>query len=223
MSSSLPSIPLCIADEATFWPWRRWPEFANWKDKAHTVVVVPITGIADWGLGPLDAEETVLLSVMKGASEGRRAGLPLLVLPPVRFTLGPEPGCAFTLDPDEAAGLLEEVVGSVAAAGFTKVLLLNSNPWTEELCKAVGRDMRISRGLQMFSVHLSSLGLDFNPARGGERKGLRAVLAHLSGETNPEGARILADTTRRLASLLAEMSDKAPLPHNGALPMKTWP
>ena len=54
--------PLCIADDATFWPWRRWPEFSRWEDPAKTTVIVPLAGMADWGLGhPLDAEETILM------------------------------------------------------------------------------------------------------------------------------------------------------------------
>ena len=66
--------PLCIADDATFWAWRRWPEFARWPDQASTLVVVPLAGLADWGLGhPLDAEETVLLSVLQAASALRVA------------------------------------------------------------------------------------------------------------------------------------------------------
>lgn len=228
MNDALPSLQLCIADEATFWPWRRWPELANWPDKARTLVVVPIAGLADWGLGEaLDAEETVLMSVLREASVGRRKGLSLLVLPPVRFTLGPDPASAFALDPDVACDLLEEVVGSVAAAGFTKVLLLNSNPWTEELCKAVGRDLRIARRLQMFSVHLSALGLDFHPTRGGERAALRSVLSGLAGDPGSpaagQGRAALARVAARLASLFAEMVDKAPLAHGGELPVKTWP
>jgi creatinine amidohydrolase len=244
----LPEPSLCVADDATFWPWRSWPDFAQWPGKDRTVVVIPLAGLADWGLGePLDAEETVLMNVLREASLGRPADLSLLVLPPVRFVLGPEPGCAFAVDPDVACGLLEEVIGSVGAAGFRRIVLFNSSPWNEELCKAVGRDMRIARGLQMFCIPLSGLGLDFHPVRGGDRAKLKAVLAALSADSADgvhapapasvqplaqgsgagpgadSGRAILAATAARLAAILVEVRDQPPLAHGGALPPVTFP
>ncbi len=41
---------LCIADDATFWPWLTWTEFA-WltpAEKAGRTVIIPIAGFADW-------------------------------------------------------------------------------------------------------------------------------------------------------------------------------
>ena len=225
MKTELPSIELCNADEATFWPWFRWPDFANWPDKARTVVIIPLAGLADWGLSKgMDAEEAVLMAVVKEASVVRDPGVRILVLPPVRFVLGPKPNCAFPVDPDVACDLLEEVAASVQAAGFSKILLFNASPWNEELVKAVGRDLRVGRRLQMFTVHLSSLGLDFNPARGGERTALKAVLAGLAGGAEADkGRAILTDTARRFASMLREMRDHPPLQSGGELPTKTWP
>lgn len=228
VKATLPAIALCHADEATFWPWFRWPDFANWPDKDRTVVIMPIAGFADWGLGyGMDLEETVLMSVVNAASVQRRPGLPLLVLPPVRFVLGPQPGCAFPVDPDVACDLLEEIASSVAAAGFSRILLFNASPWNEELCKAVGRDLRINRKLQMFCVHLSSLGMDFNPARGGDRAKLKSVVAALLGDpaaaTAAQGREWLAQAAARFAGLLGEMRDRPPLAHGGDLPTLTWP
>ena len=227
MTDSLPDIQLCIADEATFWPWRRWPEFASWPDKARTVVVVPIAGFADHGLCPgLDAEEMVLLSVLKEASKLRAPELGILVLPPIRFAIGPKPYCAFALEPDAACDLVEEVVTWVGSAGFSKILLFNASPWNEELTKAVGRDVRIGRGLQMFCVQLSALGLDFDPVRGGDRKGLKAVIASLVGGAPEEEARgrdLVSQTAARFTSLLTEMRDLPPLANGGKLSGKTWP
>ena len=44
--------PLCIADAATFWPWRTWTDFAKMSEaeKRGTTVIVPIAGMADWGM-----------------------------------------------------------------------------------------------------------------------------------------------------------------------------
>ncbi len=77
---------LCVADEASFWPWFRWPDFAAWPGKSETVVVLPIVGFADWGLGhALDIEETLAMPVLRQAAEllGKAKPGRLLVLPEV--------------------------------------------------------------------------------------------------------------------------------------------
>ncbi len=208
--------PLCIADDATFWPWHPWTDFARWTDKSAVTIVLPVAGLADWGLdAPLDAEETVLLTVLKAAAA--RPALPpgrLLVLPPQRYVLGPTEACAFAVDPPAAHAALDEWCASVAAAGFRRIVFYNSSPWNEELCDAAARDIRIARGLQMFCVNLSALGLDFAPWRGGERAPLRALLAEL-GKT-PDGP-LLAQAATRLAALLNEIAARPPLPRDGAL------
>lgn len=208
--------PLCLADEATFWPWLPWTDFARWPDKAGTTVVLPVTGFADWGLdAPLDAEETVALSVLRAASA--RPALPpgkLLVLPPQRFVVGPSASCAFPVDVPTAHAALDEWCASVAAAGFRRIVIYNSSPWNEELVDAAARDIRIARGLQMFCVNLSALGLDFAPWRDGERTALRALLAELA--TTADGP-LLAAASAHLARLIVEISARPPLPRDGAL------
>ena len=52
--------------------------------------------------------------------------------------------------------MIAEVAASVAAAGFRRIAIVNASPWCEELCGAAARDLRVSRGLQMFQVHLSA-------------------------------------------------------------------
>jgi hypothetical protein len=228
VTEPLPDIQICNADEATFWPWRRWPEFANWPDKAKTVVIIPIAGFADYGFDRgLDAEEAVLMSIVKEASCRRPPGVSLLVVPPLRFALGPKAYCAFPIEPDIACNQLEEVASWVAAAGFSKILLFNASPWNEELTKAVGRDLRIARKLQMFCVQLSALGLDFDPVRGGDRANLKSVLACLTEDPATEaeaaGREFLGRTADRFASMLVEMAGLPPLANGGELSMKTWP
>ena len=64
--SKIETPPLCIADDATFWPWRTWTEFARLTsaEKAGITIIVPIAGFADWGLGhALDTEELNLEQV----------------------------------------------------------------------------------------------------------------------------------------------------------------
>jgi creatinine amidohydrolase len=180
--------PLCIADDATFWAWHRWPDFARWRAPAETVVVVPLAGLADWGLGhSLDLEETVLLSVLRAAAETRPSGLRLLMVPPLRFVLGPAPGCAFAIDPPTAHGLVAEVLASIAASGFRRVVLANASPWNEELIAAAARDARIALRLQVFRISLSGLGLDLHPVRSPERRRVQTLGTFLL-ERAPEPA-----------------------------------
>lgn len=216
-SVNVVATPLCIADDATFWPWHTWTDFARWPDKVGTTVVIPVTGFADWGLdAPLDAEETVLLTVLSAATA--RPALPrgrLLILPPQRFVLGPASTCAFPVEPPLAHAALDEWCASIAAAGFRRIVFYNSSPWNEELCDAAARDIRIERGLQLFCVNLSALGLDFAPWRGGERAGLRALLRELT--TTADGGPLLASAAAHLAALLGEITARPALLRDGAI------
>ncbi|HEY4988369.1 MAG TPA: creatininase family protein [Opitutaceae bacterium] len=237
--------PLCVADEATFWPWHASPRIAAWPNPAGTVVVLPLAGMADWGLGhPLDAEETVLMHVLKEACHLAAPDRKPLVVPPLRFAFGPDPSCAFAVDAPTAHALIAEVAASVAAAGFRKIVIVNASPWGEELCSAAARDLRVSRGLQMFQIHLSAIDLDFHPVRSKSRRSLQTLLTFLNArapdeadpapapkagawgdesvtplpgpaaggaESQAQGAAFLARGAGRLAKLLSDIHDRAPL------------
>jgi hypothetical protein len=144
--------------------------------------------MADWGLGhPLDAEETVLMHVLKEACRLVKPDRRPLVVPPLRFVFGADKACAFPVDPPAAHSLIAEVAASVAAAGFRKIAIFNSSPWNEEICSAAARDLRVSRGLHMFHVHLSALELDFHPVRSRSRRRVQTLLTALYG-ADPEPA-----------------------------------
>ncbi len=209
--------PLCLAHDATFWPWRTWAAFAELPDKADITVIFPVIGFADWGLdAPLDIEETVALSVLRAAlAKPEAPASRLLVLPPLRFVTGPHASCAFTVDVPTAHATLEEWCQSVAAAGFRRIAFFNSSPWNEELIDVAARDIRIGQELQMFCVNLSALGLDFAPWRGGERTLLRQLIAELDAPGSATPA--LDAASVRLARLFGEISARPSLPRNGAL------
>ena len=164
-------------DRETFWAHQSWPSLADRPDKEKVIVVVPFVGYADWGLGhPLDLEEIVGMAVLRRAVEGVKGAIPILVVPPLRFVLGPYANCAFTIDPETAYRFVEEVVESIHLAGFRKVVLFNTSPWSEDLInKACARDLRIEFGLQIFSVNLYGLGLDFHPVRSGSRRTVQTL------------------------------------------------
>lgn len=215
-------------------------------NREATVVIVPTAGMADWGLGhPLDAEEMVLTHVIRDACRLVAADRKPLVVPPLRFAFGADPSCAFPVDPPTAHALIAEVAASVAAAGFRKIAIVNASPWNEELCSAAARDLRVSRGLHMFHVHLSAIDLDFHPVRSRSRRKLQTLLTFLCGaapeppgpeapghqaglwgdesvaplqgpavplaEARAEGAAILAAAAGRLAKLVSDIHDCAPL------------
>ena len=178
-----PSFPsLAHVDPETFWPRFRWTQFAAMPEKEKTVVVIPIAGLADWGLGhSLDSEETILMAVLKSASLKFTPKSRLLVVPPLRFAFGADPACAFALDQLSAFNLLSEVVTAIAGAGFKKVVFLNASPWNEELLVGASRDIRIALTVQTFVINLSALELDFHPTRSKTRRTLQTLLTALSG------------------------------------------
>ncbi|HMD60622.1 MAG TPA: hypothetical protein VKG78_04290 [Opitutaceae bacterium] len=184
--------PLCVADDAAFWPWYSSPRIGAWPDKENCVVILPLAGMADWGLGhPLDAEETVLMHVLRDACRLGPPDRKPLVVPPLRFAFGADPACAFPVDQPTVHALIAEVAESVGAAGFRKIAIVNSSPWSEELCNGAARDLRVARGLHMFHIHLSALGLDFHPVRSRGRRRLQTLLTALYGslpEAPPEAA-----------------------------------
>lgn len=206
------------ADEGTFWPHFSWAEFAAWPRKDSVVVVVPVVGMADWGLcAPLYLEEIVLSAVLRQASNAR-GDLPLLVTPPVRFVVGPGHSCAFTLPSPAACALLEEVVLSVKASGFARVVFLNSSPFNEELCDAVARDLRIAHGIQMFCLNMSALGLDLDPSRSLDRKPIAALFAALeSGSPTGASSAALNGASGHLVALLNEIHGRPPLQRGGRI------
>lgn len=179
---------LCVAHEPAFWARHSWRKFSEMGEKHQRVVVIPMAGTADWGLGhPLDAEETLLMAALRDACVQTDPRRMPLVVPALRFVAGFDPGCAFAVDPPTAHALIAEVTRSVAAAGFRKIVLFNASPWNEEICAAAARDLRIACNLHMFQIHLSALGLDFHPSRSRSRRQVQSVLTSLLG-TRPEVA-----------------------------------
>lgn len=218
MSATEPAFPpLCTADRGTFWPWYSWTDLARWPEPALTTVVIPVTGLADWELDlPLDAEEALALGLLKkAAAEPALPAGRLLVLPPLRFVLGPSDRCAFPVTPELAHAALEDLVLSVKASGFTRIVFYNSSPWNEELVDAAARDLRIAHGVQMFIVNLAALGLDLAPWRSRDESTLRTAWAETTASA---GATPLLDKASRcLAGLLREIADRPPLPNHGEI------
>jgi creatinine amidohydrolase len=165
------------------WTSRTWTDFAQLRAPAKHVVVLPLFGFADWGLGrPLDLEEMLGTAVLREAlAQPVVKKLPLLVQPPLRWVLGPYPHSVFGVDYETAHVVLCEIATSVHAAGFRKLVFFNTSPWNEELIDAAGRDLRVALGLQVFGVNLAALGLDLHPVRATTRAGVQCAATACSG------------------------------------------
>lgn len=209
MAAASSSPALCVCDDATFWPWRTWPDFAL-LPPTETLVVVPVAGYAERGDLPLDAEEGVLMRVLQRAARLFDRPDRLLVVPPLRFVLGPVGTGVFAVDPPLAHAFIAEVCRSVAASGFRRIVLCNASPANEDLCDVAARDLRIDHGLQLFCVHLGALGLDLGAS---DPAGLAQIARLLDGTASDA----LERHGRRLASLLGEIVRRPALPGGGHL------
>ncbi len=171
------------------WSHQAWSDFAAMSsaDRERLLVILPVHGFADHGLGlPLDAEEVVGSVVLARALAAEVP--PCRVLPPVRLALAPYPSCFFGIDPETAHAQLREMLTGVADAGFRRVVFFNTSPWNEELVDAASRDLRASTGLHTFFIHLGALGCDFHPGSPGRAQAQAAAL-HVLGRPAPAPAR----------------------------------
>lgn len=172
---------LANLDRETFWPNHSWSDFRDLEAKESYLVILPIHGFADHGMGlPLDAEETIGSELLRRAIQARRADVRVRVLNPVRFCLAPLPATFFGIDPETAHALIQEIAESVRTSGFKKLVFFNTSPWNEEWVDAASRDTRASLGLQTFVINLGGLNLDFHPTSE-SRPQVQAAVAHILG------------------------------------------
>jgi creatinine amidohydrolase len=244
---------LSNADPDTAWAHRTWVDFATIAERERVLVVLPIHGFADHGLGlPLDAEEFVGSALIHQGSVLAKSVLPLLVLPPLRFGPAPYPSTFFGLDPESAHDQVREIATSIRAAGFSKLVFFVTSPWHEEFIDVASRDTRVDLALQTFVINLSGLALDFHPAS--ERRAhVQALAGHLLGKTpkttsreaeiydanfrpgnfrqpsplkfDPliDGASLLNQASLHLAQLFAEINARASLERSDHRPPKIIP
>lgn len=172
---------LANVDRGTFWAHHAWSEFASLATKDRSLVILPLFGFADHGLGlPLDAEEILSSAIIRHAVIQAGNVVPCQVLPPVRFGLAPYPSSFFGIDAETAHALLHEIAAGVKAAGFTKLVFVNTSPWNRELVIDASRDIRVAQKLQTFIVATPALGFDFHPTSA-KRAQAQAAVSHLLG------------------------------------------
>lgn len=172
---------LANVDPATAWDCQTWSELSARSDKTRTLIVLPVHGFADHGLGlPLDVEETVGAAVLRAAITGTGQPAQLLVLPPLRFGAAPYPHTRFGVDAETALDALGEILASVKASGFSRVVFFNTSPWNTELVATAALDARTAVNIATYVIGAAGLGLGFHPADA-NRPRTQAVAATLLG------------------------------------------
>lgn len=182
MSSQSQHSLLVDLPDSVLWSSRSWPEFATLSSPERQLVLLPVFGFADWGLGrSIDLEETLGCGVLRAmlAADSQRAAT-LSILPPLRFALGPYPHTLFGIDYETALDLVREIGASIFATGLRRLVLFNTSPWNEELVQTCAFMLRADLGLQTFGIHLEALGLDLHPTRSATRHAAQAAACALT-------------------------------------------
>lgn len=199
MSTSSPTSLLVDLPDSILWSGKAWTDFATLPSPRERLALLPVFGLADWGLGrALDLEETLGCGVLRAmlAADPAQASR-LIVLPPLRFVLGPYPHTLFGIDYETALDLAREIGASIAAAGLRRLVLFNTSPWNEEWMETCACDLRVDFGLQTFVINLEALGLDLHPTRSSTRGAVQAAACALThrmpASDAPRGDTRLAD------------------------------
>jgi creatinine amidohydrolase len=171
------------ADPSTAWACQTWSDLAARPDKSRTLVVLPVHGFADHGMGlPLDAEESLGTTLLSAAlATGGTAGQ-ILVLPPFHFGTSPYAHSRFGVDAETVLDALGEILASLKSSGFTRILFFNTSPWNTELVSTAALDARTTHDLRTYVVSSAGLGLGFHPADPNRRR-TQAVVAKLLGQS----------------------------------------
>ncbi len=175
--------PLWLAnqDPASAWAHQTWSDLAARQDKDQTLVVLPVHGFADHGLGlTLDVEETVGSAVLGCALTAGSLQPHVLVLPPFCLGAAPYAHCHFSVDIETALDALAEIAASVKAAGFSRLLFFNTSPWCAEVIATAAIDARTTFDVRTYVIASANLGLGFHPADV-QRVQTQAVAARVLG------------------------------------------
>jgi creatinine amidohydrolase len=186
-------------EERFAWEWKSWRTLANWPKPESCTIVLPVCGFSEWVTdGPFDQEEQILTALLRRGLRNCNEQT-VLTLPLLRFVVGDAARSVFTVVASLAHAQIEEIAASVQAAGFRRLVFLNSSPENEPLCDVAARDLRIDLGLQTFCVQLSALHL--KPGRVPSDKDLE-------------------EAADNFAALLREIASRPALPDEGCLRTK---
>ena len=136
--------------------------YLNWKQvdalpRASTLLVLPTAAIEQHGHHLPLATDTLINNLLLGhALEKLPAALSVYALPPVHYGKSNEHlGFAGTLSVSAATfmAVLRDLGGSLASAGFQKLVLYNTHGGNSALIDVMARDLRAELGLRTFALH----------------------------------------------------------------------
>ena len=208
---------LADADASTFWAHHSWPDFADFPNRDQTLVLLPTHGFSHYGGDlPLDLEEVLTSVVVRAAVGAAKEAMSVLVMPPLRFVLGAKKTAFLRIGAELASALLREIAAGVQAAGFRKLVFVNSSAANADLIDAVSRDIRAGLNLQTFIINTAGISLPFSA---GSDLASLAAASFLTETTSLDNARArLADSATQLFGLLVEIHARAPLGKSGRAP-----
>lgn len=177
-------------------------DFAALAQKEYAVAVLPVHGCADYGADrPLDVEEVLGGHLLRAAVARVKARFLVRVLPPLRFVPAVKSAGYFGVGFETACDLLREIAAGVKAAGFHKLVFLNTSAANEPIVATVALDVRSGLGLRAYVIHTRSLGLDLSRHQAGD---LGPFVDHLAG--------LLEEIRAHLAPPLAPTAGPPPAP-----------
>ncbi len=151
--------------------------YLNWKQvdalpRESTLLVLPTAAIEQHGPHLPLATDTLINNLLLGrALEQLSNELPVYALPPVHYGKSNEhigfPG-TLSVSASTFMAVLHDLGGSLAAAGFKKLVLYNTHGGNTSLIDVMARDLRAEFGLRTFALHGSG-GIAFEGLNPQER------------------------------------------------------
>ncbi|HEY0758799.1 MAG TPA: creatininase family protein [Acidisarcina sp.] len=139
--------------------------YLTWKQvdelpRQSTLLILPTAAIEQHGHHLPLATDTLINSLLLGTALSRMpAELPLYALPAVCYGKSNEHiGFPGTLSVTSATfmSVLRDVGASIAASGFTRLVLFNTHGGNSSLIDVMARDLRAEFGLRVFCLHGSA-------------------------------------------------------------------
>ena len=151
--------------------------YLTWKQvdalpRAETLIVLPTAAIEQHGHHLPLATDTLINNLLLGKALERLAPeLPIYALPPVCYGKSNEhigfPG-TLSVSAQTFLAVVRDLGASIAASGFTKLVLYNTHGGNTSLVDVIARDLRAEFGLRTFTL-FGSVGAAFDGLHPQER------------------------------------------------------